>query len=321
MPQSSQFSSGTLVLKKSYVLLSSHPISSGPNPWKVGVLESFACSRLFLLPCLLHSHLLRKLMARYPWRHDKQPHKFVAWRSCCFWRHRTRCVKQSSSVNSPPCCIMISVFALLPRHFLHAFWVSKPILLQWLNDYQALLAGIRSSVQQRRLQAWRKSLVSSDGSLSSRAFNWLSGPPKVWDGVVHSPSGPVYSKEASFDMLSGFWKQFWCKHQSGQSWEAGLCIVASLNRPTLDLPPLSGSDLRSALKRSRPTSAAGSDGWSHGELSILPHAAFQALADVWNSLERTQLWEHDLFTWSVGQSRALQARRLQTSASLIFCPA
>ena len=194
-------------------------------------------------------------------------------------------------------CIVTSSFPACPPGV--RFWVSKPILLQWLNDYQALLAGIRSSVQQRRLPAWRKSLVSSDGSLSSRAFNWLSGPPKVWDGVVHSPSGPVYSKEASFDMLSGFWKQFWCKHQSGQSWEAGLRIVESLNRPTLDLPPLSGSDLRSALKRSRPTSAAGSDGWSHGELSILPHAAFQALADVWNSLERTQLWEHDLFTWSV----------------------
>ena len=50
--------------------------------------------------------------------------------------------------------------------------------LQWFDDYQVLLADIRSSVQQRRLHTWRKSSGSSDASFSSKAFNWLSGSPR-----------------------------------------------------------------------------------------------------------------------------------------------
>ena len=177
--------------------------------------------------------------------------------------------------------------------------VSKPLLQQWLQDYQDIFTSLRSGIQQSRLLAWRKSLVTSEVSLSSKAFSWLSGPPKVWDGVVHTPSGPVYSKQASFDMLTSFWKQFWCKHQGHENWEPALSMVASLELPSLHLPPLSGSDLRSALRRSKPTSAAGADGWSHAELSLLPLGAWQAYADVWNSLERSQQWQDDLLTWSV----------------------
>ena len=177
--------------------------------------------------------------------------------------------------------------------------VSKPLLQQWLQDYQDIFTSLRSGIQQSRLLAWRKSLVTSEVSLSSKAFSWLSGPPKVWDGVVHTPSGPVYSTQASFDMLTSFWKQFWCKHQGHENWEPALSMVASLELPSLHLPPLSGSDLRSALRRSKPTSAAGADGWSHAELSLLPLGAWQAYADVWNSLERSQQWQHDLLTWSV----------------------
>ena len=181
----------------------------------------------------------------------------------------------------------------------HGCVLQELLVKDWLRLYRAAFTSACDSLKRQRISAWKSSLIQADDSLSAKAYNWMSGPPQVWDGVVRLPSGPTHSRQSFFQSLADFWKRMWCKHDETHDWARALHMVQALSLPRIELPPLQAKDLRAALKRSSSRSASGVDGWSSQELLLLPTDAFQAFADLWTSLENSGRWEHDLLVWSV----------------------
>ena len=62
----------------------------------------------------------------------------------------------------------------------------------------------------------------------------------------------------------------------------------------VDLPLLSGEDLRSAVFNMCDHSAGGADGWQVNEIKVWPMFLFQKLADMLNDIEASGAWPDDL---------------------------
>ena len=179
-------------------------------------------------------------------------------------------------------------FAVVRSSFPHQdelqHYLLSSALIQRLDQYKQVFQEGRNQVQAQRLSGWKKSLLTSEDTLTASAFRWLNAPIRPFN----TPLGPVRSLRVFFDHLADFWRQLWCRHTGQESWQEARCMIRAARFPQLQLPPLTGQDLKAALRRSPGKSATGVDGWTHEEMMCLSPLAWDALALVWNQLEDRQ---------------------------------
>ena len=86
----------------------------------------------------------------------------------------------------------------------HGCVLHELLVKDWLRLYRAAFTSACDSLKCQRISAWKSSLVQADDSLSAKAYNWMSGPPQVWDWRRTLAGRPHALQTIIFPVAFGF---------------------------------------------------------------------------------------------------------------------
>ena len=136
--------------------------------------------------------------------------------------------------------------------------------------------------QKRFIYSWvRDSISLPISSVCVPETNTISMDPCDVERVLWEKWQPVFCPSPEQEALPDF-HAFWNRF--------GRFVVCA----PVDLPLLSGEDLRSAVFNMCDHSAGGADGWQVHEIKVWPMFLFQKLADMLNDVESSGVWPDDL---------------------------
>ncbi|CAE8599169.1 unnamed protein product [Polarella glacialis] len=143
----------------------------------------------------------------------------------------------------------------------------------------------QKDIANSRISEWRHRV----GSSLKEACKWLRGGPQSLTSIINDRGQLLVHPAAIVEEVKGR-----CSSVFEQTPDAAKRdhfygnYAHLLTHHELHLQPLDGTQLREAL--AKPQSAAGPDGWLGAELLVLPDAAWDLLADMFNIVESTQQW-------------------------------
>ena len=142
-----------------------------------------------------------------------------------------------------------------------------------------------------RLASWRRALKASQ----RRRHQWLRDKPSRAILCVEHDGQLLLDVLDILHATQTKWLEFFQRHsEGGPGWDVFYCRYARfLKHSPMTVTPIQAKQLRQHFARTK-HSAAGMDGWSPGELAILPDYILQGFADVFNTVEAAGVWPDEL---------------------------
>ena len=164
---------------------------------------------------------------------------------------------------------------------------------------ECLLADIRvrcrEEAQQHRkyrIQAWRSWMEEEWSSQRKRVFNVCSGDKVPPARRFLCPDGSFTAKFEDIDeLMRNAWMQVFRKFASvpEPSWdEFRSQFEACIPHCPFDIHCITGEELQQVLAKM--SGSPGLDGWRPAELKALPLTLMNALADLFNLIEKSGVW-------------------------------
>ena len=165
-----------------------------------------------------------------------------------------------------------------------------------VDDFDGILQAVMQAkethyrdVAAQRIATWRHRV----GGSVVAACKWLRGERQTLTSIVEdSGSLLVHPTEIANEVRERCRRAFETPPDKQKRDEFMAKYGNLLDTVECDLPALDGKRLRKAL--SKPDSSAGCDGWNGHELLVLPEAAWELLANVFSTIEKTQRWPQAL---------------------------
>ena len=97
------------------------------------------------------------------------------------------------------------------------------------------------------------------------------------------------------------WSTFWNRdaEDSGVPVEAQPYLDLVPESPGIELPPVTAKDICDSVGELKAISMRGADGWSYGELKMIPAVAFNSLAAIFGWIESNRRWPTVLAQWFI----------------------